>query len=390
MKGAAVTLAALLFYGVVTLWVPERWGWCVFQVGVFLLAGWLLARRHGLLASAALAPLAAAAAWPLAQLATGHTLSRGETWNAALDWFTFVVVFALARGVLAESGARRWFLGAVSVFGMLLAGVAVVQRYSSGGKIFWLVPSGYGIDVLGPFVNRNQYAAWIELLLPVALYLAATDRRLRPLYGTAAAVMFGSVIASASRAGFVLASGEVLAVIGMVAARRLAPRKALAMGALQFAALAAIATAVVGWQGLQSRLEVPGPEALRADGVRASLGMVRDRPWMGSGLGTWSTVYPAYAGFDAGVFVNQAHNDWAQWAAEGGLPFVLFLAVFAALLCKPAVQSIYGLGTVAFLLHALVDYPMQQRPALAAWFFAAAGAAVAWRGALWARRGRDL
>lgn len=58
---------------------------------------------------------------------------------------------------------------------------------------------------------------------------------------------------------------------------------------------------------------------------------------------------------------------------------MFFLFVFAILLCKPALQSIYGLGTVAFLLHAFVDYPMQQRPALAAWFFALAGATFVWR-----------
>jgi O-antigen ligase len=118
---------------------------------------------------------------------------------------------------------------------------------------------------------------------------------------------------------------------------------------------------------------------LRLDAFKASLQMVGDRPWMGSGLGTWAILYPRYAGLDTGFFLNQAHNDWAQWAAEGGVPFVLILLIFAALLCKPALRSIYGLGVFAFLLHALVDYPMQQRPALAAWFFAVAGATIAVR-----------
>ena len=61
------------------------------------------------------------------------------------------------------------------------------------------------------------------------------------------------------------------------------------------------------------------------------------------------------------MILNQAHNDWLQWAAEGGLPFVLLFAIFTAFLWKRAVPSIYGMGTVAFLLHALVDYPMQQQ-----------------------------
>jgi len=94
---------------------------------------------------------------------------------------------------------------------------------------------------------------------------------------------------------------------------------------------------------------------------------------MGTGLGTWSRIYPRYAGMDTGLAMNQAHNDWAQWAAEGGLPFVGVPDYFRGSVMEPAIRSIYGLGVFAFLLHALVDYPMQQRPDLAAWFFATAG-----------------
>ena len=324
-------------------------------------------------------PLAVAAAWPFVQLALGSSVCGSQTWEAALNWFSFLAVFALSAGLLAEARTRRRVLGALSIFGMILAAVATAQKYSSCGKYFWLFPSGFSDDVLGPFVNHNQFAAWVELLIPVALYRAITERRLRALYGSAAAVMFGSVVASASRAGFALACGEVVAVLMTVAASRPAPRRALAVASIQFVALALISGAVAGWQGLESRLETRGPEAVRVDAAKASLRMAADRPWVGTGLGTWAIVYPRYAGFDAGVFVNQAHNDWAQWAAEGGLPFVFFLLVFAILLCKPAIQSIYGLGTVAFLLHAFVDYPMQQRPALAAWFFALAGATFVWR-----------
>lgn len=379
MKRAAAALTALLIYGLLTLWVDERWAWSLFQAGVFTLAGWRIVRSRRWHPTAALGALAAAALWPLLQLLVGASVSRFRTWNAGLDWFTFLVLFALAGEILADGKARRWFLRAAALFCMALAAVATAQKYSSGGRIFWLFSSGYPEDVLGPFVNRNQYAAWIELLLPVALWLAATDRRFRTLYGTAAAVMFGSVVASASRAGFALACAETLAVLAVAARRGIVSRRTLARGAVQFAVIAVIATAVLGWQGLWNRWRERTPEVLRVDALRASLAMVYDRPWTGSGLGTWSTVYPRYAGVDTGLYLNQAHNDWAQWAAEGGLPFVFAMAVFAGLLCKPAIQSIYGLGTVAFLLHGLVDYPMQQRPGLAAWFFVLAAAAMRWR-----------
>ena len=379
MKRAAVTLAALLAYAILTLGVAERWAWSLFQLGVFLLAGWRILRPQPWRVGPSLLPLAAASAWPLLQLIAGTTLCRGETWIAALDWVTFLAVFALAQDLFSDCDRAR-LLQAASVFGVLVAAEATLQLYSSGGKIFWLFASGYTEGVLGPFVNRGQYSAWIELLLPVSMYLALSDRRHRLFFGLASAIMFASVIAGASRAGFALACGELLATVALAAARKLAPRKTLLLAAAQIAVLAAIAVAFAGWQGLESRFEARGTEALRGDALRASVQMVRDRPWTGSGIGTWPAMYPAYAGFDSGLFMNQAHNDWAQWAAEGGLPFAFFLAAFAALSCKPAIRSIYGLGIVAFLLHALVDYPMQQRPGIAVWFFAVAGATAAWKG----------
>ena len=377
---AAALFAALLFYATLTLWVPGRWAWSLFQLGVFLLAGWRVGRARSFRPTTAAATLAVAALWPLVQVAAGSSVDRGETWMAALNWATFLVVFLVAADILRGRRERQWFLGAISVGGMIVAAAAVLQYYSSTDKIFWLVPSGYVQGVLGPFVNRNQYAAWVELLLPAALYLAATARR-RVLYGAAGAILLGSAIAGASRAGSALAMGEVVAVALALAARQANPRRAVALWTAQFACFAAIAIAVVGWQDLRDRLGAPGTEVLRTDAVRASLAMIHDRPWMGSGLGTWTRMYPRYASLDTGLAVNQAHNDWAQWAAEGGLPFLVVMILFAGLLCKPAFRSIYGLGVAAVLLHALVDYPMQQRPALAAWWFAMAGVVCAADGA---------
>jgi len=93
----------------------------------------------------------------------------------------------------------------------------------------------------------------------------------------------------------------------------------------------------------------------------------------GFGLGTWSEVYPGFARFDDGLFANQAHNDWAQWAAEGGIPFFLIMLAVVAGALRPAFRSLWGLGLLAVFIHCLVDYPMQQRPALAAFFFALLG-----------------
>jgi O-antigen ligase len=88
--------------------------------------------------------------------------------------------------------------------------------------------------------------------------------------------------------------------------------------------------------------------------------MVKDRPLLGFGLGTWSIVYPGYAPIDDGLFANQAHDDWAQWAAEGGLPFFALMLAVAIWSARLGVRTVWGLGVTAVFVHCLVDYPIQR------------------------------
>jgi len=117
------------------------------------------------------------------------------------------------------------------------------------------------------------------------------------------------------------------------------------------------------------------PPTMRTD-VSA---MIADRPWQGFGLGSFGAVYPEYALFDSGAVVEHAHNDWLEWAAEGGLPFAGAWAVLAAFVFSPAIRSVWGLGVVAVFLHALVDFPLA-RFGISAWTFVLIGALENTRG----------
>ena len=105
---------------------------------------------------------------------------------------------------------------------------------------------------------------------------------------------------------------------------------------------------------------------MRPQLAAASLRMIAAHPWAGVGLGTWPVVYPHYATVDFAVFMNQAHSDWLQWAAEGGVPFVLMILALFIWTVRAGFRSVWGLGAVSVFLHALVDYPFS-RPALASW-----------------------
>jgi O-antigen ligase len=182
--------------------------------------------------------------------------------------------------------------------------------------------------------------------------------------------MFASLIASASRAGVLLGSLEIVAALAI--GRRIALKTTAAV-----AALVLLFTLVVGVDALRKRLDEADPFAGRREMYLSSLHMIRDRPWTGFGLGAWPTAYPRYALYDDGSFVNQAHNDWAQWTVEGGIPFLALLLLLLLPTVPAAFGSIWGIGIVSMLAHALVDYPFQQRPALGAWCFALFGVLAA-------------
>jgi len=134
--------------------------------------------------------------------------------------------------------------------------------------------------------------------------------------------------------------------------------------------------AVVGLQVTIEKFSEPEPYRVRAELLRSSLAMAAERPLAGFGLGTWPIVYPAYARFDNGFTANHAHNDWAEWAAEGGVPFVALMGLLALWSVRPALDSLWGIGVLAVFLHSLVDYPLRE-PAVAAVFFAMMGALAA-------------
>jgi hypothetical protein len=363
-----VPLAALFFFAILTLWVPGYWPVSIFQAGIFALAAVAVwrARLSPPAFAWPLVPLSFAVLWGLFQLLTGRTAYAFDTKLAILRWATFLSVFVVGISVFRDDAVRRWFRSAIVWFAFLVAAVATVQTFTSGGKVFWLFDTPYTDYVMGPILYRNHYAAFIEAVLPIALYLAVRRERESLLYSGMAAVMYASVIASASRAGTVLATAEVVLVPLLLWTLRRASGREVGAALLRMGLLLALFTVVVGWESVWSRFWVPDPLAVRRELAVSTLHMITAHPWLGSGLGTWPTVYPQYAIIDVGLFANQAHNDWLQWTAEGGLPFGIMLAALFLWSLRPAFRSIWGLGVVAVFLHALVDYPFS-RPALGSW-----------------------
>ncbi len=362
-----VLLTAILWFGILSLREAEniRWLLTAFELALFVLAAAAILRRRLALRPHPIAVLLAAAAlWALLQVWLGVSVDPQRTLQAALGWTVNCAAFSVTLAICKRDGVRRRFLTAQVVFALAVSIASIIGLYTAA--------------MLGPFVYKNQFAAYLESVIGIAIAASLPhgprDTRHRLAWILAAGTMFASVVAAGSRAGSILCLALLVALPVVAALRGWIGGRDLARIAALSIVSGGVLAMVTGWETTWQRLQESNPYSVRADLLRSSIAMTRDRPLTGFGLGAWSSAYPGYARFDDGSFVNQAHHDWAQWAAEGGIPFLALMLAVVALLVRPALASLWGLGLVAVFVDAWVAYPFEQRPALAAFLFSMAGA----------------
>ena len=366
-----IALLALLWFGVATIWVEGRWAVSILEAGTFLLtACTVFQSRWKTHPHWAVGCLTAVAMWGVAQMLLGWTVSPSHTEWGILYWMAAACFCAL--GTLVRN--REYFLNGLLWFGLAASVLTLAQLYTSNGQILWLIPTHEAEQIFGTFPNRNHYAAFIELLFPLALWRTFEDRGPGWLYAGAAALMYGSVIASASRAGVVLVTLELAAVLVLTNLRGMAKTHFRARLILVIAGVVVFAV-VAGPETVWRRLWAPNPYAVRREYLESALAMISAHPLRGFGLGTWASAYPAYAVADFGVTANHAHSEWGQWGAEGGVGVVAIMAGLFVLALRRAARNVWALGLVAVMLHALVDYPLV-RLGLGSWWFVLLGVAI--------------
>ncbi len=350
------TLLVLCGVGLLLAWMPDGIAWSLFEASIFALliawaAGWALGAFPAAWPRIAL-PIAGVILWGLIQVRMGWTAYFFASQMDLVRWGCFFSILFLAYQLSGVTGRARAFRRIFTTYSLPLAVVSVLQLFAGNGKIFWLFHTD-DKAALGPFLNVDHYASFVALVLPMTAFEMVQHRRRRWFFAITTAALYASVVAGASRAGFVLVSLELVLMFAIIGFRH---RTVPAVAALLVAFVL-----VVGWQTLYQRLRAPDPYNGRREVAEATVKMIRANPWKGYGLGTWTEVYPAFATKDFGVFVNAAHSDWLQWWAEGGVPVVACLAIVfvSSILIAPRLP--WAMGIPIVFLHSLVDFPLQGR-----------------------------
>lgn len=287
----------------------------------------------------------------------------------------------------------------LTFYGMALALFAVFQYLNWSNQFHWLRLANAD-SPFGPFINRNHFAGYMELLLPWPIVLSMTCRWRwqQILYGFAAVLIATAAMISLSRGGMISLFAELI-LITLLSSRfrshefefRRRQRPGLRDRLYRLGAVAVIMlTIILGvfWLGTEQvinhvatgqEMEKPKPQAAqiftasRGELWRDGWAVFRRHPLIGAGLGAFETAYPS-SNLDrgAGRVTAQAHNDYLQALADGGLiggALVLWfiIIIFRVIVrrvessdpFKSAVVVACGAGVFGLLVHSLFDFNLQ-------------------------------
>jgi O-antigen ligase len=290
---------------------------------------------------------------------SSHVLSVDPA--ASLTALALFGAFALliigGARLLSGEGAQR-LAGGISIIGVALALTGIIQQPLFIGKIYGFWTPLDGGNPFGPFVNKNHFAGWMLMALPVALgllcariargmrgvkprwrdrllWLSSPDANRLILIASAAVVMALSLVLTMSRSG-ISALALAVSITGIVVLRRQGTRSRKTVALAYLAFLAVIVVAWVGADAIVTRFaQADWSEFNSRRGAWIDACNIATRfPWTGTGLNTYAIATLFYQQHDLAQHYSQAHNDYLQLAAEGGvllvMPAVAALVFFVA------------------------------------------------------------
>jgi O-antigen ligase len=382
-----LALCSLLIFGPLALGIVEAWSGAVFETGaaVILLIwmAWQLAAREIRIRwNPLFAPMLAFGGVILLQIVSHRTAYLHDTLSEL--WLTIAYGILLFTAAQLLGSGFDWSLRfgkIMAVFGAAYAVFAILQGFTSEGKIYWLFKPRAG-GPYGSYVNHNHYAGLIELLLPFALVLSFGGTVRGPkrfLLGFAAMMMAASVFLCQSRGGMFAILVEMV-FIAMIWMRRYSPSKSAAVF-VGFCLITGLFLAWIAPHQVASRitdLHDPARWPIHRDSLR----MFAAHPFLGCGFGSFAAAFPHYRVFYDLFFVNHAHDDYLELLLETGLAgfgtgvwFIVLLYREGLRKLRPGILSSAALmstaalaGCTGLLAHSFTDFNLHI-PANAALFY---------------------
>jgi O-antigen ligase len=298
--------------------------------------------------------------------------------------------------VCADRGHARTLLRILAVSGVAYALYGVAIHLIDPTKVLWREKPAYIANVTGTFINRNTAAVYfgscavICLMLlcdrirqdlprePIAWRKLANNLLSNPprdvilLFGMLFACLV-STFMSGSRAGVILTLMTLIGSFVTYFRQDLPRRSDITAAVLGASALAVVSLQFMGGN-VNARFDAQGiTDEGRVAVWRATLRMIADHPWFGTGQGTFVWSFPSYRPGNISMWGiwDRAHDTLLELATDIGVPLAIlvlmgWLVIFAVLIHGIRVRrrdlllpvSALAVAVIA-VLHSLVDFSLQ-------------------------------
>jgi len=307
--------------------------------------------------------------------------------------------FVLLASLLRTKRAITWAVSFLLAAGLFQVVYAIIdQTAGSGGTyVFGARKVHYLSSFSGTFFNKNHFAGFLEMLLPLAAALVLAVRRTRQaarlerlsdrvvetlsepathkrlLLSAIPALLCVGIALSVSRSA-VICSVVALCALAVLASLNRGRRAFITLASVLIGIAAVLIFFVSGpmISGFERELTARMPSTTdRLDMLRSAWYLVGDFPLLGTGLGTTQYVFGRYQSLNLGnIHVDYLANDWAQIACEAG---IIGLVTVAAGLCFFFVSTLRAamrrtgrfckwvaigtlMGVLAMMLHSFTDF----------------------------------
>ncbi len=307
-----------------------------------------------------------------------RTISLDPFWTQvfALHFFALFVFFAALLAFVDSANRLKKLVWLITIFGFVFSFFAILQAVLSPEKIYGIYDAALK-KPFGSFVNRHNFAAYIEMTIAVPLglmFAGAVQKDRRLLLITAIGLMGVALVLSGSRGGLVALLAEVFFLIILTTRTKSSGQFALKIGlSAALVAVIVIGAVMVGGESSLTRIsETAGTENVtsgRTEIWNVTLQIIKNHLPFGAGIGAYSVAYTPYDTYNGLARVEQAHNDYLQVLTDAGLVGLIIGAAFLFLLFKIGLKSIQTkntfrrgvavgalAGCFAVLVHSFFDF----------------------------------
>ena len=289
----------------------------------------------------------------------------------ALGLFFSVTVILLDRAMRI----RRLVI-VLTIFGFIFAFFAILQGVLSPTKIYGIYERQFA-QPYGTFVNRHNFAAYMEMTvaIPTALLLTgAVKRDQRLLYVTAIILMSVALFLSGSRGGLISLVAELILLVMLTAPVR-GTKKVfvrLALAAVMLVAVVAGTIFVGGESSLTRIAETASSRDVSTNRTHiwaVTLDVIKQNLPFGAGLGAFGVAFTPTDTLNGLERAEQAHNDYLQTLSDAGVIGLLIGGAFLFFLVRAAVRNVRrqnnfrravaigsAAGIFAVLVHSIFDF----------------------------------